>query len=578
MTDAKEPIYDLVIRGGKIVDGMRTPAYIGDLAVKDGKVAEIGAIRGAGRQEIDAKGLIVAPGVIDVHTHYDAQLGWDPYATASGWHGVTSIVIGNCGFGFAPCRPEDKDRYMRRMVRVEAIPYEAMKEGMRFDWSSQAEYFDSLERSGLGLNVASYIPQTPIRAYVMGEDDNQRKQATPEEIEQMKELVRDGYRAGALGLSTDFYLIDRDMDGKELPSQLATMEETEALVAVAREFNVGSIEMTPQTLDIEEEHIALLERFAELSGRPVYYNALTPVNHKPEAWQKALKLLEEANKKYRIFGLASTHRVEHVYNLIEYNLFDDMPEWNKALACSIEERLANLADPAVRAKLQDNLDNYPYRLFSGKWDRTRILVARNKDYVGRTVAKIAEERGTTPLDVFCDINIEEEMTTMFMQEDIAGDDQRAVEEIVKSPYSLVGLSDGGAHTRFCSLGKYPTLYLMNWVRDTGVVSLEEAHWRMSYMCASALGLEGVGTLQPGMRADIIVYDIDKLAVTPEIPVYEPVLGGGERLVQKAKGYRAIIVNGVPTFEDGECTGALPGKVLRTSAYDPNWRSVAMAAE
>jgi N-acyl-D-aspartate/D-glutamate deacylase len=342
MTTQSQPEYDLVIRGGRIVDGVMTPAFIGDIAVKDGKIADVGAIAARGAREIDATGLIVAPGVIDVHTHYDAQLSWDPYASATCWHGVTSIVISCCGFGFAPCRPEDQDRSMRRMVRVEAIPYEAMKESMRWDWVSQGEYLNSLERSGLGINVAAYIPQTPIRAYVMGEDDNRRKQATPEEIEQMKELVRDGYRAGALGLSTDFNLIDRDFDGNILPSLVAPMEETEALVSVAREFNVGSIEVTPHALDIEEEHITLLKRFGELSGRPIYYNALTPVNHKPEAWQKALHLLEDANKTHRIYGLASTHRVEHIFNLIEYNLFDDMPEWNAALACPMEQRLANL--------------------------------------------------------------------------------------------------------------------------------------------------------------------------------------------------------------------------------------------
>lgn len=195
--------YDLVIRGGRIVDGTRMPAFTGDLAIKDGKVAALGHIAGKGAREIDARGLVVAPGFIDVHTHYDAQLNWDPYASQSCWHGITSIVVAACGFGFSPCKPEDRERAMQRMTRVEAIPYQSMKEGMRWDWVSQRDYLESLERAGLGVNVASYIPQSPIRAWVLGDEDTRRETVTPAELEQMKELVREGYRAGALGLSTD---------------------------------------------------------------------------------------------------------------------------------------------------------------------------------------------------------------------------------------------------------------------------------------------------------------------------------------------------------------------------------------
>ena len=271
--------YDLVIRGGRVVDGTRMPAFNGDVAVKGGRIAEIGNVRGKGHQEIDARGLVVAPGFIDVHTHYDAQLNWDPYASQSCWHGITSIVISACGFGFAPCRPEDRERAMRRMTRVEAIPYASMKQGMRWDWVSQRDYLASLERAGIGVNVATYIPQSPIRAWVLGEEDSRREKITPDELEQMKELVREGYRAGALGLSTDFNLIDRDYDGSLLPSLIANIEETEALIGVAREFNVGSIEVTPQSLHLGPEEATMLERWAELSGRPVYYNAILQVHH-----------------------------------------------------------------------------------------------------------------------------------------------------------------------------------------------------------------------------------------------------------------------------------------------------------
>lgn len=560
--------YDLVIRGGRIVDGTRMPAFVGDLAIKDGKVAALGRIPGKGAREIDAKGLVVAPGFIDVHTHYDAQLNWDPYASQSCWHGITSIVVAACGFGFSPCKPEDRERAMQRMTRVEAIPYDSMKEGMRWDWVSQRDYLESLERAGLGVNVATYIPQSPIRAWVLGEEDTRRVNVTPEELEQMKELVREGYRAGALGLSTDLNLIDRDFDGSKLPSLIASAEETEALIGVAREFNVGSIEVTPESLHLGPDEAKMLERWAEISGRPVYYNAILQVHHLPGQWKEALHRLEDMNTRHRIFALGNTHRIESLFNLVDYNLFDDMPAWNEALACPMEQRLANLRDPAVRAKLQHDLDHYTNRLWAGNWERMKIFDSSQTEYKGRYVGEIARSKGMKPLDMFCEIALGEELRTLFLIEDLNNSVDEAVGEIVSHPFVIPGLSDGGAHTQFLCLGKYPTVLLTQWVRDEKKLSLEEAHWRLSHMSAAAIGLEGLGTLVPGMPADIVVYDLEALKVTPSEPVYEDIIGGGKRLIQKAEGYRYIIVNGVPTFEDGQCTGALPGRVLRTSAYVP----------
>lgn len=560
--------YDLVIRGGRIVDGTRMPAFIGDLAIKDGKVAALGHIAGKGTREIDARGLVVAPGFIDVHTHYDAQLNWDPYASQSCWHGITSIVVAACGFGFSPCKPEDRERAMQRMTRVEAIPYQSMKEGMRWDWVSQRDYLESLERAGLGVNVASYIPQSPIRAWVLGEEDTRREAVTPAELEQMKELVREGYRAGALGLSTDLNLIDRDFDGSKLPSLIASAAETEALIAVAREFNVGSIEVTPESLHLGPDEATMLERWAEISGRPVYYNAILQVHHLPGQWQEALHRLEDMNTRHRIFALGNTHRIESLFNLVDYNLFDDMPAWNEALACAMEQRLDNLRNPVVRAKLQHDLDHYTNRLWAGNWERMKVFDSTQAEYKGRYVGEIARSKGVSPLDMFCEIALGEELKTLFLIEDLNNSVDEAVGEIVSHPFVIPGLSDGGAHTQFLCLGKYPTVMLAHWVRDQKKLSLEEAHWRLSHMSAAAIGLEGLGTLQTGMPADIVIYDLEALKVTPSEPVYEDIIGGGKRLIQKAEGYRHILVNGVVTFEDGVCTGALPGRVLRTSAYVP----------
>jgi len=561
--------YDVVIRGGRVVDGTRMPSFIGDVAIKDGKIADVGNVLGKGREELDAKGLVVAPGFVDIHTHYDAQVQWDPYCSQSCWHGITTVAMSLCGFGFAPCRPDDRERAMRRMTRVEAIPYEAMKESMRWDWVSQGDYMNSLERHGIGVNVSFYIPHTAVRAYVLGEEDTKRSKITKDELEQMKELVRDGYRAGALGLSTDLNLIDRDFNGDKLPSMVATMEEIEALISIGREFNVGSVEVTPEDISLDDAAIKLLERFSELSGRPAIHTAVFQSNHKPDGYKQALKRIEEANTRHRVYGLGIIHRIGSLFNLIEYNLFDEMPAWNKALACPLEQRIANLKDPAIRKTLQHDIDTHLVRIWSGRWDKMKVWESEQTQYNGRHLSEIAKTEGKTPLDTFCDIASAEGLRTMFYIEDQTSDDEDANAVIAKHPYILPGVSDGGAHTQFLSMGKYPTVMLAKLVRDDKVMSLEEAHWRLSYMSATAIGLEGVGTLQRGMAADVVVYDLKTLKVTPDRPVYEPVVGGGKRLVERAKGYRAIYVNGVMTFENDECTGELPGRVIRTSAYQPD---------
>ena len=561
--------FDVVIRGGRVVDGTGMPSFIGDVAIKNGKVAQTGTVAGKGEREIDAKGLIVAPGAVDVHTHYDAQLNWDPYASQSCWHGVTSVVISLCGFGFAPCRPEDRERAMQRMTRVEAIPYASMKQGMHWDWVTQRDYFNSLEKHGLGVNVAGYIPHSALRAYVLGVEDSKRAKVTTEELEAMKDLMRDGYRAGALGLSTDHNLIDRDHDGSLLPSAVAKEEELLGLLSVAREFNVGSSEVTPYNLHLDEAEQNLLERYFEASGRPVIHSILIHSNHIPDKWKDSLSRLEDSNARgKRIFGLAFVHRLGSLFSLVDYNLFDDMPAWNAALACPLDERIRNLKDPAIRQKLQHDVDHHLVRVWSGRWDRLRVHETKQPQYKGRLVSEIAASEGKTSLEAFCDIAVAENLETLLYVEDQLGDDDAANAQMMNNPYVLPGASDGGAHCQFLSMGKYATVVLSKMVRDDRSISLEEAHFRLSKVSASAIGIDNLGTLEPGMPADIMVYDQAALKLTTDQPFYETILGGGKRLIEKAEGYRYMLVNGVVTFEDGICTGALPGRVLRTAAYVP----------
>ncbi len=402
----------------------------------------------------------------------------------------------------------------------------------------------------------------------MGVEDSKRAKATPEEMALMKDLMRDGYRAGALGLSTDHNLIDRDFDGSLLPSAVAEESELLELLSVAKEFNVGSCEVTPYNIHLDDDGEAMLKLYAEASGRPVIYSVIIQSNHIPEKWQDTLKRLQRLNDEgHPVYAVALMHRLGSLFSLLEYNLFDEMPAWNAALACPVDERIRNLADPEVRRKLQHDIDHHLERVWSGRWDRLRVQQTAKADYEGKTVAEIAEMIGSTSIDVFCDLNVEEGLRTMFYVEDQLGDDDQANAEISRSPFVLPGSSDGGAHTQFMSMGKYPTLLLSKLVRDDRTMSLEEAHWRMSYMSAAAIGLEGIGTLERGMPADILIYDLAALKVTPDQPYYEEVLGGGKRLLEKSEGFRYILVSGEVTFKDGECSGALPGRIVRAASYE-----------
>jgi N-acyl-D-aspartate/D-glutamate deacylase len=562
--------YDLVIRGGTIVDGTGVPKFKADLAVKDGRVAKIsGRISAGGAREIDASGCIVAPGAIDLHTHYDAQLNWDPYASLSGWFGVTSLTIGQCGFGFAPTRPDDRDLNMRMMNRIEAIPLESMRIGMRWDWETFPQYMDSLDKQGLGVNVGALVPFSPVRGYVLGMiPSRERTSVTEAELNQMKQILYDGMKAGAFGISADKNMEDRPEDGSFLPSHVASREEFMAMAEVMGQFGVGHMGWTIGMGHDEEEldsQRKLLADMTRTSGRPLHLDGGNAVNSEwfQEVMEEGLPIvLQEL-----------TMEVEAQFTFAEYNLFDYMPSWVDPLVGTPEERAAKLRQPEVREAMKadtekggDGLSQAVMTNERTDWTRFRVLQVandRNFKYEGMTIAQISEMENKHPVDAMFDLALDENLETEFSHL-VAGDTR--LEQAILNPHSHISVSDGGAHTRYLTISQWPIQFLSHWIRDKELMTVEQAHVKMSQYPAWFADFKDRGTLRPGTWADIMVYNMDELGMLYEKPIFATDFPGGERrLIQKPTGLRYTIVNGTVTFEGNDCTGALPGKLLRS--YD-----------
>ena len=564
--------YDLVIRGGTVVDGTNIPRYKADVAVKDGRVAMIGGrIRGGGARELDASGAIVAPGAIDLHTHYDGQLNWDPYATPSGWFGVTSLTIGQCGFGFAPTRPEDRDLNMRMMNRIEAIPLESMRQGIRWDWETFPEYLDG---QGLGLNVGALVPFSPLRGYVLGMmAARERRSATEAELNQMKQIFYEGMQAGAFGVAGNRSGEDHPEDGSYLPSHVASDEEWLGLAEVLNHFNVGHIGWdignVPVFNDRKEQH-ELLTQMLKISGRPLQ---LILGGAESSAWMESMRA-----EGYPVIEQIGTIPVDNTFKLAEFNMYDILPSWIDPLVGSPEERMIKLLTPGVREAMKRGVEelrdqrvaSINTELYRIDWTRVKVLEViydRNQKYQGMTVREVAQATGKDPVDAFLDLALDEQLQTVFTVPQ--GQIDPFSEDLcnrVNSPSSHVSVSDGGAHTRYFTSAYWPVYFLANFIRDREVMSLEQAHYKISTYPAWIAGFKDRGRLRVGAWADVMVYDMDKLGMLYDKPVFANDFPGGEpRFIQKPTGLRYTIVNGTVTFEGNDCTGALPGKLLRS--YD-----------
>lgn len=577
--------YDLIIRNGTVVDGTGEPRKIADLGVTNGKIAAIGDLsaKDAGRV-IDATGLIVAPGFIDLHTHYDAQLFWDPYCTISGWHGVTSVVIGNCGFGFAPCRVEDRERSMLAMTRNEQIDLEAMRQGMPWDWETFPEFLDSVERTPKGVNVLTFAPLTPIMIWAMGLQAAKSRRPNEEELKKIQGLIHEAMDHGAMGWSVQRLgenSVQPDYDGTPMVTDMMTDEEGYAFAEVLKERGEGIIQLTYAPIGKENLADSFMdtrvfeweEKLAEISGRPIIHNIIAATAGMPQLHRTPIEWLKSCQERgLQIYGQGETNRNWQQFNFTTWNGFDIAPSWKAALMGSPAERLENLRKPEVReAMLAEKpiidmlgVQGAPLEIYrlTGDGGKTEL-----SPLIGKTVGEIAELRGNTPLEAFIDIAAESELMAEFMSPFVRAPSAEYTAEMIRSGVVMPGISDGGAHTKYFIGGTYTTDFLSWLVRDQGALTLEEAHAALSALPARIAGFKNRGTLVEGAAADIVVYDLANLKRTPENEylTLHDLPGGDWRRVQKSEGYRYTIVNGEVTFEDGTATGAHSGKLLRHGA-------------
>ena len=558
------PKFDTMIKDGTIIDGLRTARYKGDIGITDGKIVSIGNINAdTADKVIDAEGKIVAPGIIDLHTHYDSQIYWDPWCSISGWHGVTSVVIGNCGFGFAPCKAEDQDRSMQTMTRNEAVPYESMVEGMPWDWETFPEFLDSIERTPKGVNVLSYMPLNPLMHYVMGLPAAKERGANEEELAEMKRLLNEGLDAGACGFSAQLAPAEvepqRDYDGSLMITNTMQKSDLMELAGVLREQGRGFIQCIGASRELTEE-------MAEVSGRPIIYNVLAPLTDQHGTpmmdYQDAIRWLEDCNNRgLRVHAQSMSVENDYQYTLEDWNLFDTHDIWREVLMGTPEERIKKLSDPENRQKIREFCkDGWRSLAFDNDLIIGVTYHPDQTELEGMTIGELAEQRNCELVDAFLDVSLKDDLKTIFVTSPrpVADEILRA---IITSNSAVPGLSDGGAHTKFQTLGRYPTDLLSNLIRDRKLTTLEDAHWRLSTFSAMAAGIQDRGFLKEGAPADILVYDLDELHVGEVEKAYD-FPAGAWRLIQRPHGYEHILVNGVETFTNGECTGETPGELLR----------------
>jgi N-acyl-D-aspartate/D-glutamate deacylase len=559
--------YDLLIKGGRICDGSGLPSYLGDVAVQDRRIVEIGRVNGAARRTVNADGLAVAPGFIDFHTHLDAQLLWDPIATSSCWHGITTVIPGNCGLTLAPCRPQDRENILGSFVRVEAMPLQVLRAAVNWEWETFPEYLSRLD-GRLGVNVAALVGHCALRQYVMGEEACERA-AAPDEIEKMKKILKESVLAGAIGFSTNQNPVHMRTDGRPIASRLATEEEISELANVLGELNRGSIQISVGTPGISrpaDKSVALFNRLAA-AGRPVIWQSIAHRWDEPDLWRQLLGMARQSLAAgIPSYPLCNARLFNNRFNLKNAQVFDDLPTWKQILFTSIDQRMEVFRDPEARQKLRyEAVENHFRSRFSRRWDLVYMIKAatsKNKSLERKSVAEIAKAQGKDVLDAFLDLSLEEGLETLFQTSSNNGDES-AVAEILKSPFTLVGQSDAGAHLIYDAGYGYATRFLGYWIRERNIMSLEEGVRKLTFMVASIFGLYDRGLIRPGMAADLVLFDPQTVSdCEPEMVNDLP--GGEKRLVQKSVGVKMSVVNGEILTEDGRHSGALPGRVLGRS--------------
>ncbi len=567
---------DLVVRNGTVVDGSGMPRYRADVGVRQGRIVEIGRIRSPADETIDAEGMIVAPGFIDGHTHMDAQVAWDPLGSCSCWHGVTSVVMGNCGFALAPCKPEAREWFAECLEAVEDIPKEAMAAGIDWRWETFPEYLDAVETFPKAINYASYIGHSALRMYAMG-DRALDREANDDDLKLMAHLVREALRAGAMGLSSSRANTHIRPDGGPVASRIANWAEIAYLVDAMAEMNAGIFQVGPDVSGGEAQRACLeaLGRIAVASGRPLMLGAVSSSQgDKPNPFQYQFEWMDRvAAEGGRVFGQATTRSINALFSLKSYLPFDALPVWKDVRGLSVAEQRARFRDPETRAGLvaaEAGMRPKGTEFQGGgaattdprKPDYTNLFPMFDVKWDDPSVADLAQSSGRNPVEVMLDLMAENE-NLMFVQP-LVNEKPLEVREMLKHPRTLATFSDSGAHVCQEMGSSLQTHLLSYWVRGRQAFTLEEAVRMLTFENAAAWDIQDRGLLRTGLAADIVVFD--EAAVQPRLPTVEHDLpGGARRLVQKADGIAATVVNGAVTLRDGEPTGAHTGVLIRGAA-------------
>ena len=555
---------DLVLRGGLICDGSGGPGRDADVAIEAGRVVAVGRAGGAARRTLDVGGLIVAPGFVDVHTHYDAQVTWDRLCTPSCWHGVTSVVIGNCGFALAPCRPRDRERLLRMLEHVEGMPFESLRAGVAWEWESFAEYVHALRARPLGVNVGALLGHSALRSYVMG-DDAYTRAARTDEVAAMAALVREGMDAGALGLATSRSPAHVGEGGRPVPSRQAPRAEVDALVGAMAASGRGLLEITPETFPVSADELAWLQGLARASRRPVSFSAILDVPDRHGVWEPVWAQLRDGLAA----GAAVYPQVSCRPMRFDFDLatgcasLDALPCWRRWRAASSHAaRLALLADADFRAAVKAEALGRAEAPASRRWGEVVLEEAsrpQHAPFVGRTLAEIAAARGGDAIDALLALSAASDLRARFSML-LVNYDEEHVGALLRQPESLIALSDAGAHVSVLCDAGYATHLLGHWVRERGLFGWEEAVRRLSAMPAAIYGIADRGLLAPGRVADVVCFDPSRVAAcAPEKVRDFP--GGAARWVVRAEGVEHVFVRGEELMSHGEWTGAYPGAVL-----------------
>ena len=565
---------DLLVRGGTVIDGSGAKRFVADVGVSAGRIVEIGRIGAAARRVIDADGLIVAPGFIDGHTHMDAQVMWDPLGTSSCYHGVTSVVMSNCGFTLAPCRPADREWYANCLAFVEDIPASAMAAGMDWSWESFAEYLAAVERRPKALNHAMYVGHSALRMYVMGRRALS-EEASEEEIRTMVRLVQDALRAGAIGVSTSRTHTHHTPEGTPVASRLAAWTEIERIVAAMAELGTGIFQAGPELLS-HRANVAFLERMKHLAlayRRPVMFGLIaTRQGDDPVTWQSQAKTIKDVNDAGgRMFAQGTTRSINAIFSLKSYLPFDVLPEWKSVRALPLEEQQRLLRDPERRRQLvaaEQRMKPKDNKLQGGgaattdprKPDYANLFALKGVDWDDPTVEELSRARGTHPVETMIDLSLENPDQIYVWP--VVNEGREDVLGMLTHDFTLATFSDSGAHSAQEMGSSLQTHFLHYWVNRRGAFTLEQAVRKMTHDIAQAFEFEDRGLVKQGCKADLVLFEADR--VRPRLPTIETDLpGGARRLVQKADGIRATIVNGALTMQNGESTGTFAGEVVRS---------------